>query len=145
PDRAVGGSLEAARRAAETFAFEDAAAIVERAFATVAAERMDPRLRAEGLIILGESYMRVGEPARGRTACVEAAAIARKLGDARLLAEAALACGAEITIARIDATLLLLLRDALEALPETELALRARVLARLAGAEQPAHDPNEPM
>lgn len=145
PDRAVRGSLDAARRAARMFAFDDAAGILTRAFDVVDATRIDPRGRAEALVLLGEAFMRTGEPGKGRIACVEAAAIARKLADPLLLADAALACGAEIAIARIDDTLIRLLREALDVVPEGELALRARVLARLAGAEQPAPDPRGPM
>jgi tetratricopeptide (TPR) repeat protein len=145
PARAFSGSLDAAKRAAAAFAFEDVIAILTRAMNAIPKEQMDPRARAEGLVLLGEAHVRVGEAEQGRVACVEAGRMARELGDAQLLAAAALACGAEITVALIDNTLLGLLRDALLALPESEIALRARVLARLAGAEQPASDPQVPI
>ncbi|HVH44022.1 MAG TPA: hypothetical protein VM925_16840, partial [Labilithrix sp.] len=145
PARAFRASLDAATRAAAAFAFEDAIAILDKALAVIGVPRIDAHLRAEALVVTGEARMRVGNTESGRSACTEAAAIARALGDSKLLAAAALACGAEITIAQIDRTLLTLLHDALAALPEDEVSLRARVLARLAGAEQPAIDPSGPM
>lgn len=145
PERAFAASFDAARRAAETFAFEDVVAILTRAMSAIPKEQIAAHAWAEGLVLLGEAHVRVGDSERGRVACVEAGRIARQLGDPRLLAAAALALGAEITVAMIDNTLLALLRDALEALPSEEVALRARVLARLAGAEQPAVDPQVPI
>src|SRR5690606_10637566 len=64
--------------------------------------------------------------------------------DADLLARAALAYGAEIVVAMIDPALIGLLEEALEALPEEPSAKRVLVLARLAGALQPAADPQGP-
>ena len=61
------------------------------------------------------------------------------------LARAALAHGAELRVAVVDATLVALLREALAALGEGEPRLRARVLARLAAAQQPAPDPQVPV
>jgi hypothetical protein len=144
-ERAFRGSLDAARFAAQAFAFEDVIAIVEKAVAVVGPDRITPRHRAEGLVVIGEARMRTGAVEAGRAACNEAAAIARSIGDPKLLAAAALACGAEIAVAQVDGTLVTLLDDALRLLPAAELGLRARVLARLAGAEQPAADPNGPM
>src|SRR5690606_20455314 len=50
PERAFRASLDAARHAAEAFAFEDVIAIVGRATATVGSALADRRLRAEGLV-----------------------------------------------------------------------------------------------
>ncbi len=126
PERAFRAALDAARHAAETFAFEDVIAIVGRATAMIGPASVDRRLRAEGLVLAGEPHMRTGSNAEGRAATVEAAAIAKSLADGVLLARAALASGAEIAVAHVDGTLMTLLGDALELLPETEAALRHR-------------------
>jgi len=55
-----------------------------------------------------------------------------------------LAYGAEIVAAEVDATLVALLEEARAALGESDPSLSALVLARLAGALQPASDPNVP-
>jgi tetratricopeptide (TPR) repeat protein len=140
--RALDGSERAARRAMSTFAFEDAVAILEKAL-RVLEPIDDPRALARTLILLGEARARAHLD--GSEACRRAAALARQLGDGELLARAALALGAEITIATVSGLLVELLREALGMLPEAPSVLRARALARLAGALQPAPDPMGPV
>ncbi len=141
-DAAFAGAQRAARRALSTFAYEDAAAILVKALARLEPD-IPPRALCEALILLGEARVRVFLD--GSEACTRAAALARQLDDPELLARAALALGAEISPARVSETLVALLRDALERLPPEPSSLRARALARLAGALQPAPDPREPV
>ncbi len=133
-DRAV-GLFEGALEACEVLA----AGAAEPGAAEAAAQRMDIELE------LAEALVRVGAGARSRALCLAAADQARVRGDAVRLARAALAYGAELRLAVVDATLVSLLREALAALGEGEPRLRARVQARLAAAQQPAPDPQLPV
>lgn len=142
-ERALSGALDAARRALSRFAFEDASVILERALEALGAELEGTRLLCCGFVLLGEARVRMHQD--GRAACTRAADIARQLGDPELLAEAGLALGAEISIGIVSETLVGLLEEALERLPREPSVLRARVLARLAGALQPASDPRQPI
>ncbi|MGC4093795.1 MAG: AAA family ATPase [Polyangiaceae bacterium] len=142
-ERALSGARRAAERAMSAFAFEDAAAIVERALEVIAESDCDRRLWCECLLLLGEAQVRAHRD--GHAACERAAELARSLGDAELSARAALALGAEISIGEVNRALLRLLEAALGLLPEQPSRLRARVLARLAGALQPAADPRIPI
>jgi hypothetical protein len=142
-ERALTGSLRAAERALRTYAFEDAAAILEQALAALVASEIAPRLHCEVLLVLGEAQIRAHRD--GRPACLRAAELARELADPTLLSRAGLALGAEIWAGRVNPTLVALLEESRRALPGAPSALRARVLARLAGALQPALDPLQPV
>ncbi|HEY8924469.1 MAG TPA: AAA family ATPase, partial [Polyangia bacterium] len=146
---AVAAARRAAARALEGLAFEDAAALLERALASEAlVVPPDGARRAELLLSLGEASLRGGAADRGKQACQEAAELARALGRPDLLARAALGYGLEFAFAVVDARLVALLEEALRALPATDRSLRwlrARVMARLAAALQPAIDPTAPV
>jgi hypothetical protein len=94
---------------------------------------------------LAESLVRarLGDTARGRALCLRAATLARGLGDAELFARIALGYGAEFAFGLVDRQLVDLLREALAGLPAADSPLRARVMARLAAALQPADHPEE--
>lgn len=143
---AVSVALRAAEHALRGLAFEDAAALLERA---LVAEGLiappDGLRRAELLLALGEACLRSGNSERGREVCRAAGTLARELGSASVMARAALAYGIEFSFAIVDPVLLSLLQEALEALPPEDSPLRGRVMARLAGALQPALDPGPPM
>ncbi len=112
-------ALAAAGEAMRALAYEEAAALCERAL-ELAPD--DPRL----LLALGEARLRTGEPAR------DVFARAARGGDPEVLARAALGhSGLGVTIIAVDAPTVALLERALERLPETH-PLRARALARLA-------------
>ena len=87
---------------------------------------------------------RMGETEAGKTLCRQVAMLARSLGDAALLARAALTYGLVFTFAIVDPVLVQMLEEALEALPPEDSALRVQLLARLGGAMQPAHSTEEP-
>ena len=53
--------------------------------------------------------------------------------------------GAELVLSVVDPTLVSLLEEALRGLGEARTALRARLMARLAAARQPAPDPDQPI
>jgi hypothetical protein len=142
-DRMLDAVRAAAERAVATLAFEDAVRLLERALAAVDASIPDAQ-RCELYLAIGEARIYGGEDARGKEACVRAAAIAGRLGDAELLARAALVYGTEITPIRRDETMVDLLRDALAALPERDSPLRARLLARLGAALIPSPTAADP-
>jgi hypothetical protein len=95
-------------------------------------------------LALGEAHLRTGRVDRARAACAEAARLARVVPLPVVFAEAALAFGggADVSIgfefAGRDAELLALLEEARVVLPTGELATRALISARLAGARYDA-------
>ena len=149
-EAAIEYALRAGRAARAHLAFEEAVPLVERALA--AAERVAPgdgQRRAAILVELGESRILAGDGDGGRQACRQAADIARAAGSVDLLSGAARAFGLLFTFGRVDAELCALLEETLAALaPDGRAAARAaraRLLARLAGALQPARDPTVPV
>jgi tetratricopeptide (TPR) repeat protein len=143
PSRALQGAVRAAERAMQRYAFEDAVAILERAVGELEPELRDPRALGEALVLVGEARVRARMD--GQSACTRAADLARELSDPELLARAGLALGAEIVPALSNRVMIGILEEALEKLPKPPSALRARTLARLAGALQPAIDPQGPI
>ncbi len=131
---AADAALAAARAATRAFAYEDAAALCERALEAVGES---PR-RGELLLVLGDARMRAGEQPAAREAFAAAAQAARDMGvgaatpAAELLARAALGfSGLGVTIIAVDQAAVALLQSALDALPDDH-PLRGRLLARLA-------------
>lgn len=136
----------AARRASERLAFDDAAALWERALSLLQATLPgDTERRAELLITAGEAHARAGNRSRAAEACAEAASIAKARDDGELFARAALALGAEGAFGGRDETLVELLGSALVLMPETDSPTRALLLARFAAARQPENDPEAPI
>jgi len=85
--------------------------------------------------IVGERLARLEPPVR---AALEVGSVAGREFSAAVVAEVAAA-------GEIDAELVRLLEEALARLPPGDGALRARVMARLAAARQPAPDPEAPL
>jgi hypothetical protein len=132
---AIDHAIRAAYQAVALFAFEDAAALLERARTAVPPGPQEPTLRCR--VIIAAAEVRIGSgDASGRAACVEAAELARTLGDAELLARAGLAYGSVLMMGGVDPVLVKMLEEALAGLAEAP--LRALVMARLAAARQPS-------
>ncbi len=133
--RAVRYGVAAAERATRLLAYEEAAGHYGR---TLHALDMvippDDATRCEVLIALGDAEASSGERERSRATCEQAAAIARRTRRPDLLARAALGLGGrgEMGMPR-DERLRALLDEALATLDPGDIALRARVLARLVG------------
>jgi tetratricopeptide (TPR) repeat protein len=134
----------AADRALAQLAYEEAARLYETALEARDVGGFEETTRCELLLGLGEAEMRAGNAAAAKSALLMAAAIARRLGLARELARAAAGYGGRIVWARAgdDTQLVPLLEEGLAALGEEDVELRARLLARLAGAlrDDPAGD-----
>jgi AAA ATPase domain len=144
-DQAALASLAAARESAERHALSEAARWYGLALSAKVRARANESERCELLLALGHAQLNAHELEAGRASCQQAAALARTGGDAERLARAALAYGAVYTIGEVQAPLVALLTEALAALPARDTPLRARVMARLSAAQQPAIDPEPPI
>jgi len=139
--------LESTRRACEHsiagLAFEQAVSLGRRALELVqSAPATRSSCEIQGLV--AEGMVRSGQTQAGRTLAVDVSEAAKRLGAPDLMARAALTYGAELTSGMVDPRMTRLLRDALDALPEDDSPLRARVMARLAAAMVPPEGPDVP-
>jgi class 3 adenylate cyclase/tetratricopeptide (TPR) repeat protein len=139
PGGDVGNAIDYARRAAEhalaLLAFEEAARLYRMALRALELRQpVEERSGHDLLVALGEAQARAGESSAAKQAFLEAADIARRVGDAETLARAALGYGGRFVweASRDDPHLVPLLEAALAALPDADSPLRARLLARLA-------------
>ena len=135
----------AAEQALSALAYEESARLYEVALDALArAEAPDERARCELLLGLGEAHARAGRTSVAKTAFLDAAAAARRLGDARSLARAAAGYGGRVVWVRAggDDRLVPLLEEGIAALGAEDVDLRVRLLARLAGAlrDEPSRD-----
>jgi tetratricopeptide (TPR) repeat protein len=145
-DEASTAYRKAGSQALRQLAFEEAVHAYQNAMrAAEAAGTVDTRTRIDLMLELGHAQIRAGDITSGKAMCAAAAALARALGDANLLARAALEHGTALIYAKVDPELVALLEEALDALDRADGALRARVMARLAAALQPSPDPEGPI
>lgn len=135
-EAAMEAGLAATRDCLARFAFEDAQAHLEDAQDALR-PRGSEELRARIGVLSGLAAVGLGRVEEGLASCVEAAELARAVGAAEIMAEAALAYGSVFRFANVDPELIGLLERALAALPEVDSAMRAQLLARLAAARQP--------
>jgi DNA-binding SARP family transcriptional activator len=131
---AVDYARRAARYALELLAFEEAARLFEVALRAL--DERDDVLRCDLLLSLGEARARAGQERAAKESLLQAAGLAQATGEPEQLARAALGYGGRFVWARAgqDRRTVALLEDALRRLPRPDTPLRARVLARLAGA-----------
>ena len=143
---AVAAWDKAAARAHARLAYEEAARCLQNALAVFGqGPKFDPVARCELQLHCALALLLAGNIELGQKHCREVFATARTLEDASLMSEAALTYGNALVVAHIDKELISMLRESLDALPEGDNARRARVLARLAAAMQPAVDPTVPV
>jgi eukaryotic-like serine/threonine-protein kinase len=136
-ERGVEYARRAADQALDSLAYEEAVRFFESALEALSLSAPgDDASRCELLLLVGESQLRAGNLTSAKQAFLAAAEIARARGLARELATAALGYAGRVVWARAagDERLVPLLEEGLEALPDEEVRLRARLLARLAGA-----------
>jgi len=137
---------KAGAQALRQLAFAEAVGAYQNAIeAAKGAVDVEARTQFELLLELAHAQTRAGQLPDGKKTCTEAAALARSLGDAELLAQVALEHGAALVRAKIDLELVALLEEALQTLGPEDSVLRARAMARLAAALQPDDDPDGPM
>jgi hypothetical protein len=142
-DEAITWARRGAERAARRLAFEEAAELLSRATDVLPAGR--DAEKCDLLLELAGARIGAGQATLGRETALAAAVIARRLDDAERLAHAALRYGSVFVIAQVHRVLIGLIEEALAALPVEDSPLRARLLARLAAALQPADDPEHPI
>ena len=128
-------------RALALLAYEEAARLYEMALDALELAEPDERMRCELLLLLGEAEIRAGNSPVAKQIFLDAAGIARRVGLSPELARAAVGYGGRIVWARAesDDRLVSLLEEGLAALSKQDVELRARLLARLAGALRDEH------
>src|SRR5438552_7077237 len=138
-EKAITYSTRAARYAEASLAYEDAAVLFERALEVLAeAHPADARERTELLLARGGAQWKAGDGPGARETFRQAADIARRIGDARLLARSTLGFAGEgsrllwVRSGVVDQPRIELLEEALDGLGDRDPGLRARPLARLA-------------
>ncbi len=137
--RAVEASLAVGDRAVERLGYETGADLYQRALDAIDHQGaiVDPRAHAGLLVALAAAKRASGDPAASRTACLAAAALAERAGDAELVAAAAIGLALPGSVVGMDFGLLDeerigLLETALDLLPPDDSSIRVRVLAHLA-------------
>jgi DNA-binding SARP family transcriptional activator len=132
----------AADRALQLLAYEESARLYGMALEALhLSGRLDERTRCELLLSRGEAELRAGRGSAAKEIFLEAAGIARRLDLPGELAQAAAGYGGQMVFARAasDVRLVPLLEEALVGLADEDVELRARLLARLAGALRDEH------
>ena len=139
-------SCQAAERALDLLAYEEAARLYRLALEALdLGESSDPSVRCELLLSTGDALTRAGSTADAKETFLAAGDLARTAGLPESLARAALGYGGWSSWQRAagDLRLVPLIEEALGAVGETTPTLRARLLARLAGAlrDEPSLEP----
>jgi len=131
-DKAVDYAKRAGERAMSLFAYEEAAAHCQRALQALEMRTpADDPLRCDLLLALGRAQFWGGESEASRQTYRQAYELARALGDAGRLGEAAYGFSLGIPVA-VDPLRIELLEGGLAALEDVDSGLRSRLLARLA-------------
>lgn len=144
PAEALKALRRAAERALHQLAALDAVTLLAKGTPISAHPSVTEEERARHLLLLAQAHLLAAQLPEGKALCQQVAELARKIGSASLLAEAALTCGSVFVLAQVDPDLVSVLREALSRLPKEPSRERALVLARLAAALQPAPDPTGP-
>jgi DNA-binding SARP family transcriptional activator len=142
PNKGLQYAWRAGDRELGLLAYEEAGRLYGMALeALELAEPLPETARCELLLAVGEAEVRAGETVSAKRAFLEAAGIARRLGLRRELARAAAGYGGRFMWGRAagDEQLVPLLGEGLAALADEDVGLRARLLARLAGALRDEH------
>jgi len=136
PEVAHAAAVEVSRDLASRFNVEAAARTASLARSIRRLVSLSPEARLDLEVADGETFTAAGLKAESRDVLRQAAVWARRMGDATALARIALVFGLgyEHGLAR-DSEVLALLHEALESLPESAHAARARILSRLAWQE----------
>ena len=136
-DKAIDYAWRAGDRAAGLLAYEEAARLYEMALEALALRGLaDEPARCELLLALGDAQVRGGDLSTGKETFARAAEIAGRLNDPERLGRAALGYGGRFVWFRAgrDRRMVPMLEAALDAQAAGDSVLRAKLLARLAGA-----------
>ena len=146
PDKGLRYSRQAADRALELHAYEEAARLFRLALEALdLREPSDPSVRCDLLLAMGDALTNAGSTADAKEAFLAAGDVARTTRLPESMALAALGYGGRSGWQRAadDLRLVPLLEEALAAFGDEAPTLRARLLARLAGAlrDEPSLEP----
>ncbi len=135
--RAVRYAKLAGERAVQQLAFEEGARLFAMALQALTGAPDDVE-RTELLLALGDAQGRGGDTDVAKATFLEAADLARQSHDPEHFARAAIGYSGRFVWMRAgsDTRIIPLLQEAIAALPESDSALRVRLLARLAGARR---------
>jgi DNA-binding SARP family transcriptional activator len=133
--KAAAYALAAGARATARLGYEEAADHYERGLRALTLNgQSQQQRRGELLLALGEAHWSSGRLDKARQACLQAAELAEQLGDATMLARAALGfCGPHRfeVAAAVTGPVADLLQRALAALDDVDSTVRARLMGRL--------------
>jgi tetratricopeptide (TPR) repeat protein len=133
-EKAVEYAERAAQQAAGVLAYEEAARLYEVALRALEQAPADPERTCRLLLACGTAQNKAGDTLEAQDTFRRAADTARALRSPQLLAQAALGYGMPGQMAGgiVDDALVALLEEALDAVGDSDPALRARLVARLA-------------
>jgi tetratricopeptide (TPR) repeat protein len=144
-DKGLHYARQAAGRALELLSYDEAARLFRLALDTLARQPPDPTTRSELLLAGGDALAKAGSMAEAKEMFLAACDLARAAHLPESFARAALGYGGYPGWQRAggDTRLVPLLEEALRVLGEDAPMLRARLLARLAGAlrDEPSLEP----
>jgi hypothetical protein len=131
--KAADYAVRAGERAYELAAYEDSVGHYERALQALDLTEDDPERRCDVHLALAQAQIYTGASRQGRAIAERATELARGLGDPVRLGRAALLYGSPFAgDVELDEPRVVALQEALSALGNSEPALRAEVLSRLA-------------
>lgn len=132
-DKAITYAMRTAEGATALLAYEEAITQYERAIQLLSFRAPDEELHCELLLALGKAQNRASDFAAAKQCFQLAANLARNRRSSHKLADAALGlAGTRIPVSGANPSVLQLLHEALDVLPQEDYALRAQLLARLA-------------
>ena len=139
--KAVEYAVRAADQATAALAYEEAVGHCERALGALRRARPEDRASDCALLLrLGDGHWRAGEVAKARDTFLEAAGLARSMGQPELLARAVIGFGGGLfrdwhtTNAPVSQQLVELLEEALSVIGPEDGALRVRLLGQLSAS-----------
>ena len=146
-DKAIDYARRAGEQAAISLAYEESVRLFSLALQVLDTKggAADGPMRCRLLLALGDAQAREGDLEGAKPTFLEAGSVARKERMSEQLAIAALGYGGRFVWARSgdDPNVVRLLREALDAMPLGDSAIRVRLLARAAGALRDVRSPDE--
>lgn len=127
--------IRAGLDAVSRYAFHEAIRVLERSLSVIRRDlAADPATQCDLMIVLSRALLYSGDRATARSTLLEAAQIARSIDSPHRLAQCGLDLAPDflsIEVGTYDPELVMTLKESLQNLPLEEVALRARVVARL--------------
>lgn len=143
-EKAIAYARLAAEKAVSLLAYEEAVRLYRMALQGLElGQAKDPTARCEVLLALGDAQTRAADEAASKETFLQAADLSRSLDLREQLARAALGYGGRFVWGRAggDPHVIPLLEEGLAAVGDDHSELRARILARLAGALRDERSP----